>query len=114
MSENIRKIKISSVAQRKALLKHEKPKNRLLELSQKGVSLARLEDSKNLNTLEKIAAIGTSFAHKRALEISDEVIYANEGQIIRKVKGRKPQIIESISPRKATKGEVLIIHRGRV
>ena len=114
MSQNIRKRKISTTVKRKALLKREKSKNRPRELNQTGVSLAKLEDSKNLNALEKIAAIGTSFAHKRALEISDEVIYANEGQIIRKVKGRKPQIIESLSPRKATKGEVLIIQRGRV
>lgn len=114
MSEKIRKIKVSSTAQRKILGKHGKPKKRLQKIGQRGSSLARLEDSKNLNTLGEIVAIGTSFAHKRALEISDEVIYASEGQIIRKIKGRKPQIIESISPRKATKGEVLFIGRSRV
>jgi len=81
---------------------------------QTNLSLSRLEDSRNLSDLEEIAAIGTSFAHKKALEISDEIIYANEGKIIRLVKGKKPEIIEMITPRKATKGEVLIIDRNRV
>ena len=103
MSKNIIKRKIAAPAQKKASLKHKNKRN-----------LARLEDSKNLNDLGRIAAIGTSSAHKRALKIFDGVVYVDEGQIIRHVKGRKPQIIKHISPRRATKGEVLIIHRERV
>ncbi|MGB0981564.1 MAG: hypothetical protein ACPGUH_05635 [Winogradskyella sp.] len=114
MSENINKKKIAASVQKKAFLKRKNVKKRFQALGFTGVSLAKLEDSKNLNVLGQIAAVGTSFAHKKALEISDEVIYADEGQIIRQVKGRKPQIIEHISPRKVTKGEVLIINRCRV
>lgn len=114
MSENINKRRLAASAQKKAFLKRKKAKERFQALGYTGISLARLEDSRNLNVIGRIAAVGTSFAHKRALEISDEVIYADEGQIIRQVKGRKPQIIEHISPRKVTKGEVLIINRSRV
>ena len=114
MSENTNKRRIAESAQKKAFLKPKKAKKGFQELEYNGISLARLEDSENLNVLGRIAAVGTSFAHKRALKISDEVIYADEGQIIRQVKGRKPQIIEHISPRKVTKGEVLFINRCRV
>jgi len=113
MSENIKRRKITVSERRKAFLKRKNAKKRFQKARYFGVSLARLEDSKNMNFLERIVAVGTSYAHKKALEMADEVVYADEGKIIRHVKGQEYQVIEHISPRKVTKGEVLIINRDR-
>lgn len=109
MSENIRKERNSALTKKKACLEHRNKRSSTSNIVRN--SLANLEDSKNLDGLGEIAKTGTSFAHKRALEISDEVIYASEGKIIRKVKGKEPQILQNIYQRKVTKGEVLIIQR---
>ncbi|TGV03495.1 hypothetical protein [Flavivirga rizhaonensis] len=74
-----------------------------------GNSLAKIEDSKNLSSLGRVAAYGTLFAHKKAKEISDEMIFVRDGKVIRQVKGKKPQILEQLSTRKAKKGDILYL-----
>ncbi|NCT17582.1 MAG: hypothetical protein COZ75_00830 [Flavobacteriaceae bacterium CG_4_8_14_3_um_filter_34_10] len=69
--------------------------------------LAELEDSNNLNTISRLAASGTSYAYRRAWEISNEIILVVDGKVIRQVKGKKPEVIEDLNPRKVTKGATL-------
>jgi hypothetical protein len=75
-------------------------------------TLEKLEDSENITALHKVAADGTTDAHKVAVETLSEIIYVHADKVVRKSKNGKQQVIQKLSPRKVVKGTTTVL-KGR-
>ncbi|AXG69692.1 hypothetical protein KORDIASMS9_01919 [Kordia sp. SMS9] len=73
--------------------------------------LEALEDSENLNSLAKITASGTLSAYNRAVKTHDEIVYVNDGKVVRKVKGKEVEVIQNLITRKVVKGTTITIRK---
>lgn len=71
-------------------------------------TLGDLEDSNDLKTLNTVIQKGTALAHKHAFEITKEIIYVKNNKLIRKVKGKKSEILRTLEPRKVPKDHILL------
>ena len=68
--------------------------------------LVSIEDGADLKIIEELAAKATSKANKVALKVSHEIVEVRGGKLIRKVKGRKSEVIKKLRYRTVNKGDV--------
>jgi len=64
-----------------------------------------IEDKNDLSLLEKIAAEGTKKGFERAKKVAHEIIFVQNGKLIRKRPGKPNQVISKLEERQVVVGK---------